>query len=243
MADTPLAVELRTVELATLKPQALNARFMTAEQMRRLTDNIRRDGRLTSSILVYQPPGQAPEILSGHHRVEAALAAGVREGEAHVILEELSHQRKVAIQLSHNAIAGQDDPAQLAELYRSLDDLGEKLYFGLTDDDVGKFEAVDILSLASLQPDYEEVTLLFLAGQEQQFADALAEIAKVAGRAQPGAFHFARFEDFDRFFEAMVATKEYSGVYNSATAIRIMAELALERIDQLREEEDGEEAP
>ena len=234
-----LDVVVEKVRLKDLAPQKLNARFMTAEQMRRLTDNLKRDGELTSTVLVYAPPGKPREILSGHHRVEAAIAAGIEEAHAHVIRTEISDDRKTAIQLSHNAIVGQDDPALLAELYANLGNLDEKLYSGLTDDDVMDFDGLDISALSSMQPKYMEVSLMFLEGQEQEFKEVLEQVAEEAKKSTPKIFHAARNEDWDTFFNAMVGAKEESGIYNSATALRIVCELALERLEQLKPE--GEE--
>ena len=228
------------MKLRDLKPQAKNARFMTAAQMKRLTENVRRDGHLTSSILVYAPEGEPMEILSGHHRVDAALAAGLEQSEAHVITTPLSEERKTAIQPSHNAVTGQDDPAQLAELYQSLSELDERLYSGLTDDDVQKFQGLDILDLAAAQPEHQEITLLFLAGHEKAFREALASIEKAVKTKHPTIYHLACAEDFDQLFEAIIAVKAHTNVFNSATALRIVAELALERLADIS---GTEEAP
>jgi malonyl CoA-acyl carrier protein transacylase len=62
--------------------------------------------------------------LSGHHRVDAAKAAGE---EWLLILftdRELSRQEQIAIQLSHNAISGEDEPTVLRELWGELVALG-----------------------------------------------------------------------------------------------------------------------
>ena len=44
--------------------------------MRRLTENLRRDGALSSAPLIY-----GDRIISGHHRVEAAMKAGIVEAD------------------------------------------------------------------------------------------------------------------------------------------------------------------
>ena len=211
---------------------------MTAEQMKRLVDNIRRDGRLTSTVLLYQPKGEEqPEILSGHHRVQAAIEAGIDEIDAHLITTPLSEQRKTAIQLSHNAITGQDDFSILLEMYEDLP-LGEKLYSGLTDDDLRKFNSIDIGALGVGAPEYKEISVFFLHSEVPEFEAALERIEKsVKGKSHP-AFHLARFEDFNTVFDAVVGTKDAFKVGNSAIALGIMAELALERLDQIESEAD-----
>ena len=51
----------------------------------------------------------------------------------------------------------------------------ERLYSGLTDDDVQKFQGLDILDLAAAQPEHQEITLLFLAGHEKAFREAAGQ--------------------------------------------------------------------
>jgi hypothetical protein len=46
----------------------------------------------------------------GNHRVRAAIKAGIDESDVIDILTEISEERRLAIQLSQNAISGKDDP-------------------------------------------------------------------------------------------------------------------------------------
>ena len=73
-----------------------------------LTENIRRDGYLSSVPLCQELEGGDLEVLSGNHRVQAAIAAGVEQILVIVIPENAS-PRKIAIQLSHNSLTGEDD--------------------------------------------------------------------------------------------------------------------------------------
>ena len=237
--DERLEIEVRKVPLKALKARDKNARFMTTEQIRRLSDNLKRDGALTGTVLVYWPASEERgEILSGHHRVEAAINAGIEEDWAHVILNELTEVRKVSIQLSHNAIVGQDDPAILADMYSNLDSLVEKAYSGLTDDDVANFDGVDISSIGSTGVIYREVNILFLDGKEELFKEVVERAAAVQGQRNMPQFHLASDADFEKFFDSLVRIKQYHNVFNTAIAIRMMAIMALERLEQLQPPEE-----
>lgn len=85
---------------------------MTGDQLRRLVENIRRDGVLTSLPLVYTPSaelnpdffaqsGGAPIIVSGNHRVEAAREAGLEVIDVIELRTPVTDARLRAIQLSH----------------------------------------------------------------------------------------------------------------------------------------------
>ena len=85
-----------------------NARFMRSETFRNLVENIKRDGGL-SSVPFCLKLGDRYRVLSGNHRVQAAQEAGVKRLLVLYTDRELSREEQVSIQLSHNAIVGEDD--------------------------------------------------------------------------------------------------------------------------------------
>lgn len=200
---------------------------MSPTEFERLVENVRIDGRLTSAVLACQNKDGAVEILSGHHRALAAIEAGLAQIDAIVITTPLSEERKAAIQLSHNAVTGKDNPSVLADLYRSLG-LDAKMFSGLTDD-VLDYDKLSISGFAAAV-EYEELRVAFLPEDRASFELALKRVGKAKAIV---ATHFARFADFDAIFDAVVAVKEQKGVINSALGLLVMAELALERLAQL----------
>jgi hypothetical protein len=220
---TALATRVVRVRLRDLKLLDKNARFMPGAQFRQLVENLKLDGALTSTPLVYQGT-----VLSGNHRVQAALEAGIEEGDIVEILTPIDEKRQVALQLSHNAIVGQDDPGALAELYRGLD-IEWKQYSGLTDAALNEIQELDVNALALGQPEYQELVLLFLPEEQGAFLRALKGIEGKLKKGVPVLV--GRYEDFDRFFQAVVAMKKVKGVHNSALAVRMIAELALAQLE------------
>lgn len=215
---------------------------MTAQQMEQLVANMRADGVMTSLPLMYEDPDlraageTVEEILSGHHRVEAAIAVPFDEIDYLVITSKLTEQRKVAIQLSHNAIVGQDDPAKLAALYAGLD-LEARLYSGLDDGVLKAMENVELTGL-NVGIKYQEMHLFFLPEDQAVVSEALKTLEAAARKEQA---YVARYEDYDAFFAAVVAVKSRFKAFNSAVAVRLLVDLALERLEQLKAE--GAEAP
>lgn len=208
-----------------------NPRYMTSVQFQRLTNNIRADGILTSMPLVYDLTGNDSGplvILSGNQRVEAAVAAGLRDIDVIEIITRISDERRKAIALSHNAITGQDDPNKLREFYDTLS-LSLKQYSGLTDDSFAAAK-IDIATLSMKQPTFEQLVIQFLPEAKEVFVGAIERL----GKKHPPVALVGRFEDFGTFFDAMQQVKKRANVYNAATALRLMAEYAvahLERID------------
>lgn len=215
-----------------------NARYMTADQMRRLSDNLKLDRALTSTILVYpEENSKKLAVLSGNHRGEAAIKAGLKKVPVIVIQTALNRERRQAIQLSHNAINGQDDPNLLKKIYENLSMAG-KAYSGLTDDYFKILDKIDIDGLSLGGPRYQDITLLFLPSEKEAFLEQLAKLEK----AKPdNTYLLAQYEDFFTLFDAIVEVKQFKNVFNSAVAIRQLADLAMERLEQLKAEQESKE--
>ncbi len=217
-----------------------NARFMTADQMRRLSGNLKKDNAMTSAVLVYPDTASGKlVVLSGNHRVEAAILAGQQVIPVMVIQSWLTEERKLAIQLSHNAITGQDDPNILGKLYESLT-LEYKAYSGLTDDSFNILEKLDIDSLAIGTPQYEEILLLFLPADKDVF---MKYIERLGTPKDKRTYLFGDYEDYSRIFEAIVAIKQFKNIFNTAVAFRALADLAIERLQQLEAEAEAQSEP
>lgn len=215
-------MKLRDIELLAKED---NARFMQASEYRQLVENLRIDKRLTSVPLIYKG-----KCLSGNHRVEAAIDAGIEEADVMEIVGDIPPDRELAIQLSHNAIAGQDDLGILHSLYKKLD-LSWKRFTGLTDETFAQLKPIDISALALGAPKYQELLLLFLPEEQTKVLEVLEKFkAKIAERGLIA--HIAHLADFDNFFNAIVRVKKQKGVYNSALAFRVMADLAMAALDR-----------
>lgn len=193
---------------------------MKAAQFARLVENVKRDGCLTSFPLVHRE-GESLVVVSGNHRVRAALEAGIEESDVIEVTSPLTREQFVALQLSHNAIAGQDDQNILRSLYDELD-FGWKEYSGLTDD-AFDIKDLDASVLRVEQPFYEELHVSFLPQDAEVFGGWLAKIGKSKAAATRNV---GLYQDFAAFFDQLLAVKNAKGVHNTAVALRLMAELA-----------------
>ena len=194
---------------------------MTPQEFSLLVENIKHDGKLMGVPVVYRGT-----VLSGNHRVSAALKAGLVEADVLEIMTEIPEERQLAIQLSQNAIVGKDDPNILAKLYSNMTTLGLKRYTGLTDD---AFKCTDekLASLGITHPKYEELTIVFLPEEKAVFLEMVARIeASKSAHVMVG-----ELATFNALFDALVRVKQDKKIINNAVALRMLATLAVEALD------------
>lgn len=219
----PIETAIRRVALADLQLLQKNAHYMDPDEFTRLVNNIKKDGVLTSLPVVYRGT-----VLSGNHRTQAAIKAGLEEADIIEIISELSEDEQKAIQLSHNAIKGKDDSNILRELYESINSLDLKLYSGLTDDDF-KITDVEVQTLSFVQPTYEDMVIAFLPEEKALFIEALEKIGK---KAKDRLIVAGRASDFDLVFKAVIDAKSKLNIINTAEALKTIAELALQKLEE-----------
>ena len=223
------SLRIATVALDQCDLVDRNARFMKAEQYRRLVDNIRRDGCLTSVPFAVRQ-GDRYTILSGNHRVRAARDAGLKEIIVLYSEQEMSHQQQVAVQLSHNAIVGQDDLAILRELYDEINDVALKEYSGLDDVVLGQMNPPELDPLSESQLEYRIVSIAFLPDEVER-AEQLFD--KVMKECLGEATWVNRRGEYDRLLDALTVAKERAGVKNTATAFSLLLDVAERHLDEI----------
>lgn len=223
----PIETAIRRVALADLQFLQKNAHYMDPDEFARLVANIKADGVLTSLPVVYRGT-----VLSGNHRTQAAIKAGLEESDVIEIINELTADEQLAIQLSHNSIKGKDDSNILRELYASINSLDLKLYSGLTDDDF-KITDVEVQTLSFVQPTYEDMVIAFLPEEKNLFIEALEKIGK---KAKDRLIIAGRISDFDLLFNAVINAKSKLNIINTAEALKTVAELALQKLEETPDE-------
>ncbi|MFJ5029496.1 ParB N-terminal domain-containing protein [Streptomyces sp. NPDC088560] len=217
----------------TLTLLDVNARYLSHEQFRQLVANIQRDGHLTSTPLVWNDAGSGQLIaLSGNHRTLAAIEAGLPQIRWMQIDEPLPRQRQIALQLSHNAIAGQDDPAILKELYDELESVEWRQYTGLDDKTLDLLEKVDVASLGEANLDFASVQFMFLPDELER-----AEAAFDAARSTASADQrwVAGLEQYEPVLGALETSRAAYKIGNSATALGVILSVFERHVAELAE--------
>jgi hypothetical protein len=207
---------------------AKNARFMTKEQFAALAHNIKKDGGLTSLPLCYREEDGKLLVLSGNHRIKAAIEAGVEEFLVLLIDKPLTKDQQIAIQLSHNAISGQDDEQILKELWQQIDDLEATIYAGLSAELIEKLESADFTTISEQRILFREISLLFLPEEIESMTAICEGIVESAKRKTVFA---GRISEYSDILEGIIVAKQGQKIINSALAFFAMAKVVREYLE------------
>lgn len=210
------------MRLMVVKPEELcllkdNARFFKRETFRQLRDNIAADKRLSSVPLCYRYEDGRLEVLSGNHRVQASIEAGLPYIMVLVITEELEKSRRIAIQLSHNALVGEDDQSILANLWAQIDSTKDQLYSGLDSESVQALGEVELINFATPQVPAHMVTLMFTDGEKERLSEVLDLLEQQAKKS--GIVYVCPAEQYARFVTLLQDTKHAENVRDSSLAM------------------------
>jgi len=221
---------LAMVNPAECKLAKKNARFMKSETFKSLVANIKKDGNLSSIPFCYKDVEGTFHVLSGNHRIQAAVQADIEQ----VLIfyrSDLTQSEQIAIQLSHNAIEGQDDLMILKELWESIEDLDFKIYAGIDSDMVKQLDKIQFSGFSEQCLDYKSVSFLFLP---EEIDRALAIFDKIESLYKnDDVFIFSRSQ-WEKFFDVISTIKTACNIKNSAAAFTYLLQLAEAGINDLR---------
>lgn len=220
LGDMPYKLDM--VDPKKIKLLDKNARYMSHEMFENLVKNVRRDGALTSLPLCHRHDG-AMTVLSGNHRVQAAVHANIEKILVLVIDRELTRQELVSIQLSHNAIEGKDDPVILKELWSEIEDIDLKLYAGLDTELVNELENMEFVTISETSPDFKSIVFAFLPEEVDQIKTVMEDVDMLFSKDEN--FILSR-KHYEEVFNVLVDVKDQYGIVNNPTAFMKIIEMA-----------------
>lgn len=203
-----------------------NARYMSKEMLERLSENIRQDGFLSQLPFAIKQENGKYLILSGNHRIKAAIRAKQKRILILYGLEsDFDKNRRIAVQLSHNAIAGKDDLGILKELYLEIDDIYSKEYTGLIDEMLLRHEPVKLAEIAELDVPLHELRFTFCLADREYVQKVLDRLEFMGAQPEQNAVIAG---DMDRFVEVVSLVKKHTHVRDRSIALMRMCQICEE---------------
>jgi len=223
------------MRLMVVKPEELvllkeNARFFKREVFRQLRDNIKADKRLSSTPLCYQHSDGRLEVLSGNHRVQASVEAGIEHIIVMVVTEELEKSKRIAIQLSHNALVGEDDKNILANLWAQMESVTDQLYSGLDSEVADSVKDVELVDFTTPKIPARMVTFMFTDGEKEQLAAILELLADTAKKSS--VVYVCPSEHYQPFVQLIADTKDAEKIRDSSLAMQCLLGVAADWLER-----------
>lgn len=221
--DMGSGLVIATVDLSIIKEQDVNARIMKNEMQDQLTANISKRGQLESLPLLVFINGKI-EVISGHHRVKSARAAGLKEIVAIIDVSGLNRSQIAAKQLAHNAISGFDDENVLREIAKMITDVDDMLESALNEKYFQNVEtAIAKFSTPAIDFDFKTITFTFLPHQ-------IRDLSVLVDALNGDVIGVADLEQFKPFVDALRKVQKFEDVKAIGAAIHLMTKMALESI-------------
>jgi hypothetical protein len=234
VAELDCGLEVWKLVISTLKEQDINAQVMDDRKMKILTSNIKNRGTLESLPYIHKK-GDTFSIVSGHHRVRAANAAGLKTIYGLVDTIDLTESQIVSKQISHNELVGQADSEILGELVKKMKEVDDIIASGLPEKFLNQIaQQSPVMDLPQLDFDWRTLQLVFLPEQVKEFqslvrmVDSKAEFVGVANVSQ-----------FDEFSKAMVQFGKTRNIKSIGATIQLLTEIALREVEQWQDQQNS----
>lgn len=234
VAELDCGLEVWKLVISTLKEQDINAQVMDDRKMKILTSNIKNRGTLESLPYIHKK-GDTFSIVSGHHRVRAANAAGLKTIYGLVDTIDLTESQIVSKQISHNELVGQADSEILGELVKKMKEVDDIIASGLPEKFLNQIaQQSPVMDLPQLDFDWRTLQLVFLPEQLNEFqslvrmVDSKAEFVGVANLSQ-----------FDEFSKAMVQFGKTRNIKSIGATIQLLTEIALREVEQWQDQQNS----
>lgn len=215
------------VDPRTLREQDVNAQVMQPADFERLTDNVRQRGQLESLPYCWQGKTDGPiEIVSGHHRIRAAVAADIPRIPILLDVKPMRRSLLVAKQIAHNQLAGTQDAEVLRVMLSLIDDLDDLIVTGLPDDMLPVVQPDDTaLHVPAANFDWRTVTFTFLPSDLDNFTACLDSIDRNSELVGVG-----NVDVFERFSKAIVGYGHLRNIRNFGVALLEVTRIAEQQI-------------
>lgn len=235
--DMGFGLVIAKVQIEKVKEQDINARVMKNEMQDQLTANIVKRGQMESlPFLVLKD--EKLEIVSGHHRIKSARAAGLKEIIVIVDISGLTRSQIAAKQLAHNAISGFDDDSTLREIVKMITDVDDMIESFVGKDIMEEpLEQYEKMLSPTIQFDFKNITFSFLPHQIQDMDVLIKNLEATA----PEIVGVASYEQCKDFVETLGKYQKFTDIRNVGAAIHFMVQSANEQMNEIGFHEEEEE--
>lgn len=216
-------------------PLEKNAHYMDKPVFDKLVNNVAEDGFLSQLPFMMKQEDGKYLILSGNHRVKAAIKAK-HPYILTLFVENISKDEQLSYQLSHNSLVGRDDMKMLKELFEQIESLDHKEFSGLNSMDFIDVEGVSVSQINDGDIELTEMKFLFVEDRAGDVTRLLQELEKQRLDEQSAIV----YGNFEEFIKTMTAIKAKFGIKSNTVAFGRMIDICREYITSNGTEEQEE---
>lgn len=228
-------LEIWSLVVSNIKEQDINAQVMDDRRMKILTSNIKTRGALESLPYVHKQ-GEVFSIISGHHRVRAANAAGLKTIFCLVDTTEMTKSQITSKQIAHNELVGTADSEILGQLVKQMKQVDDILASGLPEKFLNSINVPSpTISLPQLSFDWRTVQIAFLPEQMKDFETLVKTID-----SKTEMVGLANADQYKDFSSAMMKFGKTKNIKSVAATIQYLTELALKEVAKWQESQNTE---
>lgn len=206
-------------------PLEKNAHYMDKVTLDKLVHNVAEDGFLSQLPFGMLQSDGKYLILSGNHRLKAAIKAKL-EYILILYVDEVPKEKQIAYQLSHNALVGKDDLKMLKEIFEEMRTIEAKEYSGLNDIDFIDLEQVKTTQINDEDIEFTEMKFLFIQSRANEVKGVLDALAKYKIDEKTSLI----FGDFEAFIKAVTEIEKKFDIKSMTVAFSKMIDICQEHL-------------
>lgn len=221
---------IKEINIADVDFLEKNAHFMNRGEFDQLTENIKKDGELTSVPVVVKQENDRYRVISGNHRVKAAKIAGLTSiSVMYCSYKDITNDEILAIQISHNSIKGDDDAGILKELMDEIEDLSYKEYAFV---DESTFDQLESVKFSILEPSNETLLYTFaFFNEDASDFESLKNTIDNLSASDIERLNILPESSLEMFNDVIVKVQRHYKIKSSAISVIKMMQLAKKQLE------------
>jgi hypothetical protein len=214
-------------------PLEKNARYFEKDMLDKLTANVAEDGFLSQLPFGMKRNEDGKYlILSGNHRLKASIKAKL-EYILILYIDEVSKDKQIAYQLSHNALVGKDDMQMLKEIYAEMASIEAREFSGLNGVEFIDVEKISTSAIGDGDIELTEMKFLFVESRKNEVNTVLSELEKQDTKDYTGIV----YGSFEEFIKTLTEVKKVYGIKSNTVAFGRMIDICHEKLAEEKEKE------
>ncbi len=213
-------------------PLEKNAHYMEKATLDRLTANVAEDGFLSQLPFAMKREDGKFLILSGNHRMKAAIKAKL-EYILVLYIDEIDKDKQIAYVLSHNALVGKDDAQMLKEIYSEMRSIEAREFSGLNGIQFIDTNKIQASSINDGDIELTEMKFLFTESRSNDVKAVLAELEKQK-LSEDSAIVVGSYESF---IKVVTEVKKKFNIKSNTVAFARMIDICKEYLQELQKKE------